>query len=179
MRGRRLPWLLSLPVMAAGCLAAHSTAYRLVEPPVAETDHGYLAAAPLLLALGVALGLVRAAAGRTRGGTPVALFALLPPLAFTLQEHLERALQGGDAFGTALEPVFLLGLALQLPFAACALLFARSLWQVADAACALFARRPVAPHRLRAARRPAFTVDLLRLSALASPQCGRAPPLPI
>jgi hypothetical protein len=178
MPSRRLPWVLSLPVMAAGCLAAHSVAYRLTDPPLAEAEHGYLAFAPLVLALGLALGLVRAAARHTRTGVPVQLFALLPPLAFILQEHLERALQGGDALGTALEPAFLLGLALQLPFAVCSLLVARSLCRVAEAAGAVLARRPAAPLRVTAFRRPAFIVDLPRLSPLASPQCGRAPPLP-
>jgi hypothetical protein len=178
MPSRRLPWLLSLPVMAAGCLAAHSVAYRLTDPPLEEAEHGYLAFAPFVLALVIALGLVRAAARHTRGGVPVQLFALLPPLAFTLQEHLERALQGGDALGTALEPAFLLGLALQLPFAVCSLLVARSLCRVAEAAGAVFAPRAAAPLRVTTARRPVFGVDLLRLSPLAARQCGRAPPLP-
>jgi len=178
MPTRRLPWLLSLPVMAAGCLAAHSVAYRLTDPPLAETEHGYLALAPLVLALGIALGLLRAAARRTRTGMPVQLFALLPPLAFIVQEHLERALQGGEALGTALEPAFLLGLALQLPFAACSLLVARSFCRVAEAAGAAFAPRPAPPLRCTASHRPVFSVDLPRRSPLASPQCSRAPPLP-
>lgn len=179
MQNRRLPWLLSLPLMAAGCLGAHSAAYRLVQP-TAETDHGYLALAPVLLAIGVALGIVAALrsvlAGHTRAGVPAHLFALLPPLAFTLQEHLERALHGGG-LETALEPAFLLGLGLQLPFALCALVVARSLFQVAEAAGALLSRRLPLPLRPPIVRPPAFVVDAARVSALASPQTERAPPL--
>jgi hypothetical protein len=181
MRNRRLPWLLSVPLMAAGCLAAHSAAYRLVEHSSQETAHGYLGLAPLLIAIGVALGVVATLRSVLSGNEPAAmppyLFALLPPLAFTLQEHLERGLQGGAALETVLEPVFLLGLLLQLPFALCALVVARSLLRVAKAAGSLLT--PQLPRALRPpiVRSPA-TIDPPRLSALASPQAGRAPPLP-
>jgi hypothetical protein len=182
MQNTRLPWLLSLPLMAAGCLGAHSAAYRLIEHSAAEPAHGYLGLAPLLLAIGVALGVVAALrsvlAGHRPAGAPTYLFALLPPLAFTLQEHLERALQGGGALQTALEPAFLLGLVLQLPFAVCALVVARSLFRVAEATGALLSFRVPRPLRPPILRRPAFTVDAPRLPALASPQTGRAPPLP-
>lgn len=180
MQNRRLPWLLSLPLMAAGCLGAHSAAYAAVETP--EPAHGYLALAPLVLAITVALGVVAALrsvlTGRARAGSPAHLFALLPPLAFTLQEHLERALQGGKALETALEPAFLIGLALQLPFALCAFLFARSLCQAAETAGALLSPRLAVPLRSTNVRPAASVVDLPRLSALASAQAGRAPPLP-
>jgi hypothetical protein len=180
MRHSRLPWLLSLPVMAAGCLGAHSIAYAIVDTP--EPAHGYLALAPLLLAIGLALGIVAAlrsvTAPRTRAGVPVRLFALLPPLAFTLQEHVERALHGAGALETALEPAFLLGLALQLPFAFCSLVVAKSLLRVAKEAGALLSRRLALPLRPPLARPPAFAVDAPRVSVLASRQAGRAPPQP-
>jgi hypothetical protein len=181
MQHSRLPWLLSLPLMAAGCLGAHSAAYRLAGT-AAEPSHGYLALAPLLLAIGLALGMVAALrsmwVGCRRGGVPVRLFALLPPLAFTLQEHLERALQGGAALETALEPAFVLGLSFQLPFALCSLVLARSLLRVAKAARVLLSRRLRLPLRPAIVRPPAFIIDAPRLSALASRQAGRAPPLP-
>jgi hypothetical protein len=182
MRSARVPWLLSLPLMAAGCLGAHSAAYRLVEPTTPESAHAYLAAAPLVLAVGIALGVVAALrsvlAGRIQAGSPAYLFALLPPLAFTLQEHLERAFQpGATAFETALEPVFLIGLALQLPFALGALALARSLQRATEAAGALFRVRG---SRLRppASLRPALFFDAPRTPALSSRHAGRAPPLP-
>jgi hypothetical protein len=181
MQNRPLPWLLSLPLMAAGCLGAHSAAYTLVEPAAAEPAHGYLTIAPFLLAIGVALGLIAAlatvVAGRSRAGVPVGLFALLPPLAFTLQEHLERAFQpGATALGTALEPVFLVGLALQLPFAVGALAVARGLLRAAEAAGALF-RLPSGRIRPPRILRSALVLDTPRLPALSSRHAGRAPPL--
>jgi hypothetical protein len=177
---RRLPWLLMLPLMAAGCLAAHSVAYRLVEPTSAESAHGYLALAPLVLAVGIAFGIaaaVRSAlAGRLGAGGPAYLFALLPPLAFTLQEHLERAFQpAASTFETALEPGFLVGLALQLPFALLALVIARTLLRAVEAAGALL-RPPTAALRVPPALRPVYFVDAPRPPALSSPHAGRAPP---
>jgi hypothetical protein len=176
----RLPWLLSLPVMGAGCLAAHSAAYRVADSTTPAGTHSYLGAAPLLLAIGMAVAVVAAlhaaTAGGDRGGASVRLFALLPPLAFALQEHLERALQGGDALGTALEPAFLLGLALQLPFALCSLILARSLLRAARAA--LRPAQTQAARRRAAVVQPPSLVDLPRHPALSFPQAGRAPPLP-
>jgi hypothetical protein len=182
MQNRPLPWLLSLPLMAAGCLGAHSAAYRLVEPAAPEPAHGYLTIAPLLLAIGVALGLVAAlgsvAAGRSRAVVSVRLFALLPPLAFTLQEHLERAFQPSvSALETALDPVFLVGLALQLPFALGAVAVARSLLRAAEVAGAGLLRPPRV--RIRASRilHPALSLDTPRSPVLSSRHAGRAPPL--
>jgi hypothetical protein len=181
MRNGRLPWLLSLPLMAAGCLGAHSASYRLVDPTTGP-DHGYLALAPLVLAIGIALGVVAALrsalVGRTPAGAPVHLFALLPPLAFTLQEHLERAFHGGPALDTALEPTFLVGLALQFPFALCAVVVACSLLRATEAAGALLLRRPAPQLRPPTISPPAFEVDVPRAAALASRHAGRAPPLP-
>jgi hypothetical protein len=181
MQQSRLPWLLALPLMAAGCLGAHTAAYRLAEPEAPEPTHGYLALAPLFLAIGLAIGIVAAlrsvVAGHTRPGVPVRLFALLPPLAFTLQEHLERALHGAGAFETAFEPAFILGLALQLPFALCSFLVARSLVRAAKAAGILLSRRRTLYLRSPVLRQPAFVIHAPRLSALASRQAGRAPPL--
>jgi hypothetical protein len=182
MHDRRLPWLLSVPLMAAGCLGAHSAAYRLVEPSPAEAAHGYLALAPLPIALAAAIGMVAAVrsvlAGKIRGGAPIYAFAILPPLAFSLQEYLERALHGGAApLEIALEPAFLLGLALQLPFALCSLALARGVFHVAEAAGALLHRRRVLPRRCPIALGVPREVDVPRVSALASPHAGRAPPL--
>jgi hypothetical protein len=181
MQNRRLPWLLTLPLMAAGCLAAHSAAYRLVQPAPVEPAHGYLAIAPLLVAITAAVGLVAllasVAAGRSRAVMPVRLFALLPPLAFTLQEHLERAFQPGvGALETAQDPVFLIGLALQLPFAVGAFAVARCLHRAAEAAGALFGRRSRRGRPPRSIR-PAFSLDTPRSPALSSRHAGRAPPL--
>jgi hypothetical protein len=179
----RLPWLLVLPLMTAGCLGAHSVAYRLVEPEGAEAAHGYLALAPFALAVGLALGAaaaVRSAfTGRTQASGPLSVFALLPPLAFTLQEHLEEAfLAGALPLDTALEPAFLVGLVLQLPFALAALVVARALLRAADAVGGLICRRQAARLRPPTVLRPAFVVDTPRPPALSSLHAGRAPPPP-
>jgi hypothetical protein len=142
--GNRLAWLLSLGLAAAGGLAAHALAYRVAEPHderrehlLEETGHGYLD--PVLLgSLCAALVLV-GFAGRILASTgpagrpPLWLFALAPPLGFALQEHVERALHHDALLLAVLEPTFLAGLLLQLPFALAALLTARALFAAADA----------------------------------------------
>lgn len=142
--GHRIAWLLSLGLAAAGVLAAHGVAYRIAEPDaerrehlLEHTGHGYWDV-PLLGSLCVALILVgflgRVLAGSARRDAPrPALFALAPPLGFAVQEHAERLIHHDALVSTALEPAFLVGLALQLPFALVALLAARALLAAAGA----------------------------------------------
>jgi hypothetical protein len=85
---------------------------------------------------------------------PAWLFAVVPPLAFGVQEHLERALQGEPTAGAALEPTFVLGLVLQVPFALLAYLLARLLL----GAVALAARLVAATPRLARPRSPSLAV---------------------
>lgn len=143
---RRSTWLVALPAMLAGTEAAHGLAYRLVFPQaslrfhvLASTGHGYLAWLPLVLALAGAAGAIGIGAaaldtvrGRGVHELPPAAFALLPPLAFTLQELLELSLRTGT-FGwhAFTAPTFLPGLALQLPFALAAYVAARLLLRAA------------------------------------------------
>jgi hypothetical protein len=176
MTGLRAPWLVSLPVALAGCLAAHLVAYALATPSAhAHDSHGYLDYLPLVG--GAALAVVLGAALRhaIRGGSAPRpspwLFALLPPLAFTLQEHVERLAQ--PALVVA-EPTFLLGLALQLPFAALAWLLARAILRAADALGALLAPPP--RPRPRTAPRQAPPVLRLPRLALTTPVSQRGPP---
>jgi hypothetical protein len=139
---RSSPWLFAIPLMLAGSQAAHVLAYRWEYPnPVvrsrvlAATGHGYLHYLPLVLGLGGAVLLVALlfAIRDVRRGValralPAWAFALVPPLGFSLQELSERALEGGVAgWSTMLEPTFLVGLLLQLPFAVAAYLVARLL----------------------------------------------------
>jgi hypothetical protein len=121
--GSRLAWLLSLPLCVAGWLAAHSLAYRMVEPDgerhvdlLERTGHAYLEHAVL--------------AGSTRSFSPQAPLAhcLLPPVGFIVQEHLECLLTtGGIPLQTVLAPTFVMGLALQVPLGLSAFLVARAL----------------------------------------------------
>ena len=142
--GTRLAWLMSLGLVAAGVLAAHRVAYRVAEPHaerrehlLEETGHGYLDG-PLVVSLCLAL-IVVGFAGRVLAGTrrlahpPLWLFALAPPVGFALQEHAERMLHHEELVHTLFEPTFLIGLALQLPFALVALLAARAFFAAADA----------------------------------------------
>ncbi len=126
MHRRPLAWLVAVPLMTAGSLTAHALAYRIVEPDsatrgdlLARTGHGYLAATPFLLGatLAVALaGLAAHAVGARRGRSPAQPaawpLALLPPLGFMFQEHLERLVASGDLpLAAVAEPTFLVGLA--------------------------------------------------------------------
>jgi hypothetical protein len=162
---RGAPWLVSIPFMAAGCFAAHSLAYHLVSNP--RERHGYLAFAPLFLGLLGGLAIV-GAARRGRTHSPV-LFALLPPLAFVIQEHVERLQL------VATEPAFLVGLVLQLPFALAALVAARAFLGLADLVAEVLATRP--PVR----RAPALPTPAVAHAApcallVPGPRSSRAPP---
>jgi hypothetical protein len=182
------PWLLSVPLALAGCLAAHELTYRIVEPDahqrthlLAASGHGYLGQLRLLLAVGLALVLatfVRQALLAARGlepRGPSRLVALVPPLAFALQEYGERLFHDG-AFPveTFTEPTFVVGLALQLPFALVALAAAALLTRTARALGRLLARPPLAP--ARAVLRSLASTSRPR-PAHRAPARGRAPPL--
>jgi hypothetical protein len=192
MQRRGLAWLSALPLMAAGSLAAHALAYRIAEPRaheradvLASTGHGYLGyAAPALAACFVLLvgGLVDTALRASRRRAPARIaawpFALVPPFGFVLQEHFERLLANGDVpLGAALEPTFLVGFALQLPFALAALVAARVLLCVAERiGCALASEPPLpAVRRLSDGPLPGG-VFLIRPPALALGRSQRGPP---
>jgi hypothetical protein len=194
MGGRPAAWLVALPLVTVGWLIAHSLAYVVVAPDthhraqlLAETGHGYLGAAPIVVACALTvlfcgfgltlLDRVRGAAGRPCALWPLAMAA---PLGFAVQEHLERLIEL-HAFpaGAALEPTFLVGIALQLPFAAAALLIARGILELGDALggalVATLAPRtvavPMAPRRLRW-----HAPTLTSLPVLATGHAERAPP---
>lgn len=186
--GDRLAWLLSLGLAAAGGLAAHGLAYRVAEPHggrrehlLEETGHGYLDPALVgslcaaLVVVGFA-GRVLASAGRA-DRPPLWLFALAPPFGFALQEHVERALHHDTLLLAALEPTFIAGLLLQLPFALAALLAARALFAVADAV----ARHLGSPPRPRLAPDASLalpgTVWIPTSPTLIGARGQRAPPL--
>jgi hypothetical protein len=145
---RALIALLFLAVAGAGWLAAHSAAYVLAVPHahdraelLAATGHGYLAYAPLFAACGPVLIVAGVLAcmgeglcARSESRPPAFLFVLTPPLAFVLLEHVERLVAyGAVPYGVALEGTFLIGLALQLPFAVAAFGLVRSLQRLGHA----------------------------------------------
>jgi hypothetical protein len=162
---RGAPWLVAVPFMAAGCLAAHSLAYHLTG--AGSEAHGYLAFAPLFIGVLAALALV----GAFRRGPrrPALHFAVLPPLAFVVQEHAERLQL------VATEPAFLVGLALQLPFSLAALVAARAFLGLADRVAAALAERPF-PRRAPTLAAPLTRIVTPRISPLAASRSSRAPP---
>jgi hypothetical protein len=188
---QRLAWFSTAPLMFGGLLAAHSLGYRLaIADPHARADalahsgHGYFAYAPFALA--VCLGILVAALvhqgaagfrGKRRRAAASPLILFLPPMAFVIQEFLERLIHAGHVPLTlVLQPAFLVGLALQLPFALAALLVAWALDSAARAVGRALAVRPrlafpafvPVPVRVAAAPRPA---------GLARGYGERAPPL--
>jgi hypothetical protein len=123
MRRALLVWPAALAFGAGGVLLAHELAYRLV--PTSPVPHGYLAHVPqVLLALSVPLLALALRASRAQAPAPHA-FAFVGSAAFVVMEHAERLGQGVPWLLT--RPVFLVGLALQLPFGFAAWLVARLL----------------------------------------------------
>jgi hypothetical protein len=185
MARRRLVWLLSLPLATAGWLAAHSLAYTLAAP---HDHHGGLLAAPILIACAITVMLALAIHDGVRRAAPARVparqIALLPPLGFVTQEHLERLIElNAIPSGTVLEPVFLVGLALQLPVALVVVMLASAALAVGHA-LASDLRIPQAPRPRSWPLAPPCAVPLTparaRPPVLATGHGGRAPPhLPI
>jgi hypothetical protein len=189
---RVLACLTAVPLAVAGSLAAHQIDYRLVAPQadaraqlLASTGHGYLDVLPAIVAACWALAAVGVVlvAQDVRGHgrvTRVAAwpFALLPPLAFAVQEHLERLVHHDAVpWHAALEPTFWRGVLLQLPFGLAAWLVARWLLRAAERVGLALRRRPHAlPSSLPEPPRAAAAPSLRRLSVLAALAAGRAPP---
>lgn len=164
MSRRALAWLSAFPLLVLGTLAAHGAAYRLVEPDAKEraailagSGHAYrdqvafvLAATAALLVAALAARFVDGLRHRRTVAAPGWALAIAPLLAFVLQEHLERILSDSGV-SPGLGPAFLVGLALQLPFALAALLVARALGDAAEA----LGRALASPEPPRVAGRPA------------------------
>jgi hypothetical protein len=195
MTAHRAAWLIPVPLGVASWLGAHCLAYWLVSPAPhghmglhAESGHAYLGYTPALavwlLALLVA-GLLLCVGDGLRGHRPSApplrLFVALPPVAFALQEHLERLIgTGGIPPDLVLEPTFVVGLALQLPFALAALLLAHALNAIGFALGSLLARELTVRQVLAAAQpsllRLPVPATLATPSVLAPGHGPRAPP---
>lgn len=196
MVSRRVTWVVSLPLAVASWLGAHCVAYWLVAPAAehrmglhAEHGHAYLGYGPAIGLLGIALVLAgvvlcvgQGMRGRRAPRPPTRLFALLPPVGFAVQEHLERLIASGQLpYDVVTEPTFLVGLSLQLPFALAALLLAAALHAFAFGIGSALAGGLVfrwqvrcAPPLLRPLPAPAI---LAAPSPLALGHCQRAPPL--
>ncbi len=191
---RAAAWLSAIPLMLVGSQVAHVFAYRLAYPiarvrlrELVVTGHGYLGFWPLLLGIAGALELaalvsVVAEGFQRRRSRPVPpwAFAVLPLLAFVMQEFLERWLVGGSfPWWMVLQPTFRIGLALQLPFGLLAYLVARLLLRVADDVGAALRRLAdsATPPGTRLAWSP-FELVHVRVPALADGRTSRGPPPP-
>jgi hypothetical protein len=120
-----LAWALVTPVSAAGILAGHAVAYALTGTDPGAT-HAYLAHAPQVVAVLATIGLVGLALQeRGVGRRSFASFALLAPLGFASQEHLERLVHTGELPWLLTTPAFLVGVALQVPVALLCVVVAR------------------------------------------------------
>jgi hypothetical protein len=186
----RLTWLSVAPLMLAGMLAGHTLGYQLaISDPhtradaLAHSGHDYFSYVPFALSVclgvllvGLALQAMSAFRGEPHRPATSPVIVLLPPAAFVAQELIERLLHTGHVpWATVIEPAFLIGLALQLPFALAALLLA---WAFDSAAHAIGDALATLP-------RPAFQVLVpVPVRVLGAPRvCGlargygeRAPP---
>jgi hypothetical protein len=116
---------------------------------------------------------VDTARGQGVGRVPPFAFALLPPLAFALQELLELSLHTGSiAWQACVEPTFLPGLALQLPFALLAYVAARLLLRAAVRLGRALAR----PRGARAV--PTLRRSCNRVATSLQPGCSSSPRAP-
>lgn len=141
--------LVAGPSMLVGVVVAHALAYRWTVPAAERasvlrgTGHAWQAYLPFLLTPTLALlafGLLRSAFDR--GARPAAWpFAVLPPLAFVLQEHLERLAYDGSLRLALTTPV-LAGVLLAVPFGLAAYAIARALLGLTEAAARTLAARP-------------------------------------
>jgi hypothetical protein len=191
----RAAWFIPVPLAVASWMGAHCFAYWLVAPGGeehmgmhAEGSHAYLGYTPALVLWGLALlaaGLVFSVGeglrGRRPSPPPVRLFVLLPPIGFAVQEPLERLMGTGQVpVDIVLEPTFILGLGLQLPFAVVALLLAHALGAIGFGAGRALAHRGVIARRMVgvSARPVRPSADALAAppSVLARAHGPRAPP---
>lgn len=185
---RAAAWLAAAPLMLCGSQLAHAAAYRIAYPQahvrmlkMLATGHAYFTRLPLLLAVAgacVLVALAATAADAARGlparSVPAPLFALLPPLAFVLQEVLELSLHTGTfAWRAVLAPTFAPGLLLQLPFALLTYLVARAMLRAAERIGRSLARPVVRAER----GRPFCPTPLAPLARFhAGRRLARAPP---
>jgi hypothetical protein len=147
MERTRIVWLSCLSIAAIGGFLAHVAVCSLFAPgtgharpethahaAVAHAQGGvHLRACLAVCGAILVVGLAIAATQALRHGRPLRVplwtFALLPPVVFVLQEQLE-ALTDGAAVA---DPAFLVGFALQVPFALVTYLVARAVFSAVRA----------------------------------------------
>ncbi len=191
---RVFAYLLVAPLALLGEYVAHQASYLSVHGGSAhlhlnETGHGYLDNASTvfsllfgLMSLLVIIDAVRVTSGRDPADLPLWPLALLGPITFTVQEHLERWLQTGQfPWSATLEPTFALGLWLQLPTAFLAYLVARFITGTARKAAHHLRTRLGRVVAVQCALTyadsiPTHYVDIFRVDATLKGHRGRGPP---
>jgi hypothetical protein len=188
---RSLAWLVTLPISLVGVELAHALVNAIIGSPTGSHGELFEAAGPAagltsgLTAAAIAivlLALVANIAGawpESDGGRVSPLpYALLAPTAFIVQEHVETFLHRGSLpLGTVLEPTFLPGLAVQLPFAVAAYLVARVLIRVAEVVRGRIGPCRPLPRPVVRALAPFSEGNAQPRAARLSSACsGRAPP---
>lgn len=182
-----LTWSFVLPVLATGWFGAHEVGHRLAMPEARayghflhESGHLQLVLVLSLVALLLAFVARAARAARVQAGGSISCwpFVVLPPLGIVAEELANRVLHDGllDP-AIALEPTFLVGLAVQVPFGSAAYVVARMLARLADRigyALARDERRQCAPAPAPAG--PKHEAQPRRIVALARGQAERGPP---
>lgn len=186
-----------MPLMVGGSVAAHSLGSILVasRTPVesdggvelaTRVDHGYVTSLPVVGGLVIALVLVavglsirdRLRGDGHRGASPTS-FLLLPPLAYSLQEIVERLLHTESyPFNPVHEPAFLIALLLQVPFGLFAFFLGRLLLDLGRTlARVLSSAKRLWPTSRPMSHRTLRDPIVLRTSVLALGHCVRAPPV--
>jgi hypothetical protein len=199
--GRRLPWVIVLPLAFAGSWVAHVVG-RALAPSSTEgfeaTEHleratGTHGGPPTLAVAAVAAPFVAVALivfaawlgakarGRSGRGVGAGWFLILPSLAYIAGELLERFTTGStEAFGlhALREPGLLLALALQIPFGAVAFAIARLLLAAARAIASKIGRSVAEPARpRRSVLEPVTWIAPTRWSCLVGAHGLRGPPV--
>jgi len=182
----KVAWLLSLPLSAAGMLLAHQFAWQLAgHEHEAGEAHGYLQYGAIFAALFAATLIVAATAQLIRGvsgadvagAPPARVFAIVPVIGFTLQEHLEHLVASRELEVTFfLSAPFLLGLALQLPFACAALFVARLILGLVATVVRAVNALGVVPGLASLRILVPLVPELAPRPVLATLSAGRAPP---
>jgi len=187
-----MTWLSTAPLMLMGLLAGHALGYRLAyadaharADALAHSGHGYLGYVPFTLTICVAVLIcgpllqgLEGFRGRPRRAVFSPLLVLLSPAAFVAQEVTERLVHTGHAaWSLPLQPAFLFGLALQLPFALAALVLAWALDSAARATGLALSAAQVARRYDALVPVPVRAVATPRAVGLARGYGERAPPL--
>jgi len=188
---RGAAWLVTLPIALVGIEAAHAFANAAFGSPEGDGEIFASAASgaelvPVLSALALALvllGLGGRVVGRwwlPRRARSLALpFGCLPPVAFVLLELVEALSHRGDVPADhLLEPAFLAGMLLQIPFALTGYLVARLLLRLSDGVRTLILRRRAAPPFEQPCALPSLPHgDPPRRARRGGAHLGRTPPI--